>query len=285
MKNLGKLGTFPRAKTGFFAAGRTWDKSLAEFVRALESVKSIVNLPKHAKLLEEGQLPEGIFVLLHGSVKLFVSLKGGKTLILRVVQSGEVLGLSATMSSTFAEYTAETLSPTQFLYVPRKDFLALLELHPEICVSVVEVLSHQLREAVSMIHYSSGSQPAVEKLADLLELWVSENGEVTDRGIELKLPLTQEEIGQMIGVSRETVSRLLAEFEEQGVLELEGSRIRLLKGHTLEDLSAAKIRKAEKGKAEGKQDYPSLSEGEPSADTPSEGNPSEGNPGSREFLH
>jgi len=285
MRNLGKAGSFQKAKTGFFAPGKTWDKSLAEFVRALESVKSIVNLPKHAKLLEEGQLPEGIFVLLRGSVKLFVSLKGGKTLILRVVQSGEVLGLSAAMSNNPAEYTAETLSPTQFLYVPRKDFLALLELHPEICISVVEVLSHQLREAVNMIHYSSGSQPAAEKLADLLEMWVAENGEVTDRGIELKLPLTQEEIGQMIGVSRETVSRLLAEFEEQGVLQLEGSRVRLLKGHTLEELSAAKVRKGEKGKTEGNPTFGSLAEDEPNTDSQSGGNPGEGNPGTREFLH
>ncbi|HKT12611.1 MAG TPA: Crp/Fnr family transcriptional regulator [Terriglobia bacterium] len=249
MKHSPKSSMFSKMKANVFASGKPWNRSLTEFVQALESVKSIVNLPKHAKLLDEGQVPEGIFVLLHGSVKLFVSLKGGKMLILRVVQSGEVLGLSATMSSRSAEYTAETLSPTQFLYVPRKDFLALLEEHPEICVSVVEVLSHQLREAVNMIHYSSGSQPAVEKLADLLELWVAENGQVTDRGVELKLPLTQEEIGQMIGVSRETVSRLLAEFEEQGILELEGSRVRILKGHHLDDLPAIKCRKAAKENA------------------------------------
>jgi CRP-like cAMP-binding protein len=246
MRNSAKSGAFPKVKGGVFAAGKPWNRSLTEFVQALESVKSIVNLPKHAKLLEEGQLPEGIFVLLRGSVKLFVSLKGGKMLILRVVQSGEVLGLSATMSSKPAEYTAETLSPTQFLYVPRKDFLALLEEHPEICISVVEVLSHQLREAVNMIHYSSGSQPAVEKLADLLELWVAEGGRMTERGVELKLPLTQEEIGQMIGVSRETVSRLIAEFEEQGILELEGSRVRIMEGHHLGDLSAARSRKPAK---------------------------------------
>lgn len=285
MKNLGKTGAFSKARPGFFAPGKTWDRSLSEFVQALEPVKSVVNLPKHARLLEEGQVPEGIFVLLHGSVKLFVSLKGGKTLILRVVQSGEVLGLSATMSGNAAEYTAETLSPTQFLYVPRKDFLALLELHPDICVSVVEVLSHQLREAVNMIHYSSGSQPAVEKLAGLLESWFAENGEDTDRGIELKLPLTQEEIGQMIGVSRETVSRLLAEFEEQGALELEGSRVRLLKGHSFEELSTAKIRKAEKNKMEGKQPFGPIRGGEPANGTSSESDASDSAPGTREFFH
>ena len=103
MKNSTKSGTFPKLKSGVFASGKSWNRSLTEFVQALDPVKSIVNLPKHAKLLEEGQAPEGIFVLLRGSVKLFVSLKGGKTLILRVVQSGEVLGLSATMSSKPAE--------------------------------------------------------------------------------------------------------------------------------------------------------------------------------------
>ena len=285
MKNFAKAGTFPRIKAGVFASAKPWNKSLTEFVHALEPAKSIVNLPKHAKLLEEGQLPEGIFVLLRGSVKLFVSLKGGKMLILRVVQSGEVLGLSATMSSKPAEYTAETLSPTQFLYVPRKDFLALLEQHPEICISVVEVLSHQLREAVNMIHYSSGSQPAVEKLAGLLQLWVAENGEVTDRGIELKLPLTQEEIGQMIGVSRETVSRLLAEFGEQGILELEGSHVRILKGHNLEDMTTARSRKADKESNTAGSSGSDVSDRDASSETLSRGGSDEGSPDHRELLH
>ncbi len=284
MRNFGKPGTFPKMKGSLFASGKPWNKSLTEFLHVLESVKSIVNLPKHAKLLEEGQFPEGIFVLLKGAVKLFVSLRGGKTLILRVVQSGEVLGLSATMSSRPAEYTAETLSPTQFLYVPRKDFLELLDLHPEICISVVEVLSHQLREAVNMIHYSSGSQPAVEKLGDLLEAWIAENGEVTDRGIELKLPLTQEEIGQMIGVSRETVSRLLAEFEDQGILELEGSRVRVPKGHTLEELQAVKSRKAEKAKAGEGPGFPHIAGTESSSHLESDSNPAVETSHNREFF-
>jgi len=272
-----------KTKTSLFAPGKTWDKSLTEFVRALEPVKSIVNLPKHAKLLEEGQLPEGLFVLLRGSVKLFVSLKCGKTLILRIVQSGEVLGLSATMLTKPAEYTAETLSSTQFLYVPRKDFLGLLDRHPEICISVVEVLSHHLRQAVNMIHYSSGSQPAIEKLGDLLESWFAENGEATDRGIELKLPLTQEEIGQMIGISRETVSRLLAELEEQGILELEGSRVCVLKGCHLEDLSAAKRRKIEK--TAGDQTHPPLRKDNPDPGSQPNSDPGEATPRHRELLH
>lgn len=284
MKSSGKPGMFPKKKPGLFTSGKSWNKSLTEFLHAIESVKSVVNLPKHAKLLEEGQLPEGIFVLLRGSVKLCVSLRGGKTLILRVVQSGEVLGLSATMSSKPAEYTAETLSTTQFLYVPRKDFLSLLEFHPEICICVVEVLSHQLREAVNMIHYSSGSQPAAEKLSDLLELWITENGEATDRGIELKLPLTQEEIGQMIGVSRETVSRLLAEFEEKGILELEGSRVRVQKGRSIEELQNLKGRKGEKSKTGEDQIFESPPRNRSSLQGQLNGDPIEGTAANHERI-
>ena len=285
MKNSAKSGPFPKIKASVFASGKPWNRSLTEFLHALEPIKSIVNLPKHAKLLEEGQLPEGIFVLLRGSVKLLVALRGGKMLILRLVQSGEVLGLSATMSSKPAEYTAETLSPAQFLYVPRKDFHALLEEHPEICISVVEVLSHQLHEAVNMIHYCSGSQPAVEKLADLLELWVAESGQMTERGVELKLPLTQEEIGQMIGVSRETVSRLLAEFEEQGVLELEGSRVRILKGHHLEELSTARGRKTAKENIVARSTSGPADEGAPSSKAPRNSDSAQEKPRRRGFIN
>ena len=212
-------------------------RSFSQFVRALDPIKAAVNFPKHSALFEEGQFPDGIYILLRGKVKLSVDLKGGRTLILGIAQPGEVLGLSAIMSGKPAEFTAETLMATQFSFVERKEFLRLIEEHCELCVLVVEVLSHQLREAVEMIHYSSGSQPAAEKLASLLISWTAADGEVTEQGVELKLPLTQEEIGQMIGVSRETVSRLLAGLEKEEILLLDGSRLRVLKKDALEGLA------------------------------------------------
>lgn len=220
-------------------------KSLAEFVRALEPVKSIVNLPRHARPLREGQFPGGIFILLCGNVRLSVSLKSGKNLVLQVVGSGEVLGLSATMLGKPAEYTAETLDPVQFLYVSRKDFMDLINREPQVCSSAVEILSHQLREAMNMIRYSSGSERAIGKLAELLDSGVVGKGEVTDRGIELKLLVTQDESGRMAGVSRGRTSRLLTELEEQGLLKREGGRLRLLKGHILDELQMGKSRKVD----------------------------------------
>lgn len=208
-------------------------KPIARVVEAIEPIRTVINFPKHAKLFEEGGAPGGIFILLEGSAKLFVTLKGGKPLILGIAHPGEILGLSAVVSGRAAEFTAETLTSARFSFVEQKEFLRLVERNREVCVSVVELLSHQLREAVEMIHYSGGSQAAVEKLAALLDSWIGQNGERADQEAELKLPLTQEEIGQMIGVSRETVSRLLAEFEREGILALEGSRLIVLKRRAL----------------------------------------------------
>lgn len=237
MKDSRKTGVSSKQKVCSFELGKSSARSFNQFVRALDPIKTVVSFPKHSALFEEGRLLDGIYILLRGKVKLSVDLKGGRTLILGIAQPGEVLGLSAIMSGKPAEFTAETLTSAQFSYVERKEFLRLLEEHCELCVLVVEVLSHQLREAVEMIHYSSGSQPAAEKLASLLVSWIAADGEATEQGVELKLPLTQEEIGQMIGVSRETVSRLLAGLEKEEILSLDGSHLRVLKREALEALA------------------------------------------------
>ncbi len=267
-----KVGYSPKQKRCSFEIGKSTLKSFHQFVQALDPLKAVVNFPKHSTIFEEGRRPDGLYILIRGKVKLSIALKGGRTLIMGIAQPGEVLGLSATMSGKPAECTAETLTPAQFSFVERKEFLHLIEKHCELCVLVVEVLSHQLREAVDMIHYSSGSQPAAEKLASLLISWASTNGEVSEQGLELKLPLTQEEIGQMIGVSRETISRLLAGFEKDGILSLEGSRLRILRQEALEGSSSAKTAPAKNGQAGQKV------EGDHSGDTQnaSQGNPTTG---------
>jgi CRP/FNR family cyclic AMP-dependent transcriptional regulator len=249
MKNNRKAGWSSKQKLCSFEVGKSSARAFNQFVRALDHIKAVVNFPKHSTLFEEGRQPDGLYIVLRGKVKLSVDLRGGRTLILGIAQPGEVLGLSAIMSGKPAEFTAETLTPAQFCFVERREFLHLVEEHCELCILVVEVLSHQLREAVDMIHYSSGSQPAAEKLASLLTSWIATNGEVTKQGLELKLALTQEEIGQMIGVSRETVSRLLAGFEKAGILSLDGSRLLILKREALEAFSRPKLALAERGQA------------------------------------
>ncbi|MGA2459754.1 MAG: cyclic nucleotide-binding domain-containing protein, partial [Terriglobales bacterium] len=78
-------------------------------------------------LFVEGQLPRGVFVLCKGSVKLAISSPSGRTVMVKLAEPGEVLGLSATLSGKPYEVTAETIDPCQVNFVKRDDFLRFLK--------------------------------------------------------------------------------------------------------------------------------------------------------------
>src|SRR5271167_2749461 len=94
----------------------------AAALRTFETIKFATAYPKGAVLFVEGQAPRGIFVLCKGRVKLSICSSDGKTLILKIAEAGEVLGLSANVSGTPYELTAETVDECQVNFVKREDF-------------------------------------------------------------------------------------------------------------------------------------------------------------------
>jgi CRP/FNR family cyclic AMP-dependent transcriptional regulator len=103
-------------------------------------------------------------------------------------------------------WTAETLDPCQVNFVKREDFLRFLKEHGEACLRVAEQLSEKYNSACHEIRSLGLSHSAAENLAKLLLDWSTKNGEAAKVEPRLKLALTHEEIAQMIGTSRETVS-------------------------------------------------------------------------------
>jgi CRP/FNR family transcriptional regulator, cyclic AMP receptor protein len=99
-------------------------------LQAFESMKYSTAYPKESVLFVEGQAPRGVFVLCKGRVKLSISATDGKTLIVKIAEPGEVLGLGATVSGTPYELTAETIDPCQVNFVKREDFLRFLRSIP-----------------------------------------------------------------------------------------------------------------------------------------------------------
>ncbi len=119
----------------------------ASALQSFEAIKYATAYPKGAVLFVEGQAPRGIFVLCKGRVKLSICSTDGKTLILKIAESGEVLGLSATISGKPYELTAETVDPCQINFVKREDFLRFLREHSEACLRVAEQLSEKYNTA------------------------------------------------------------------------------------------------------------------------------------------
>src|SRR6516164_7375781 len=213
-------------------------------LEALDPFKSYATYPEGSTLLLRDRPVEGVFLLLEGSAKVSISSPRGATIILGIARPGDVLGLSAAISGTPSEITAETMAPSRLCFIHRDDFVRSLNLSGESCLQVVELISRQLREAFELIRIIGGAQSARRKLAALLLNWATSRGTSTEQGIEIELHLTEEEIGQMIGSSRGTVSRLLAAMKRDQILSVNGSAFCIRKKAALQELAACKRRPA-----------------------------------------
>lgn len=194
-------------------------------LQSFESIKYATSYPQGAVLFVEGQLPRGIFVLCKGTVKLSINSPSGRTMIVKLAEPGEVLGLSATISGKPYEVTAETIDPCQVNFVKRDDFLRFLKDDVDACFKVAEQLSEKYHTACKEVRSLGLSHSAAEKLAKLLLEWSFKNGESAKAEPRLKLRLTHEEIAQMIGTSRETVTRLFAEMKKRQIVQSKGSTL------------------------------------------------------------
>lgn len=193
-------------------------------LKRLESITAAASYPKGATLFVEGQKPRGVFILCTGRVKLSTSSADGKTLILRVPEQGEILGLAATVSGQPYQASAEVLEPAQANFIARADFLDFLRDYGEAALRVAQQLSENYHLAISEMRTIGLSHSAAEKFIRFLLEQASESHK-TEGEVRITLTLTHEEIAQMIGSSRETVTRLFSDFKKKQLLQVKGSTI------------------------------------------------------------
>jgi CRP/FNR family transcriptional regulator len=202
----------------------------------LNLIKSSAVYPKSALLFVEGQTARGVFVLCSGKAKLSVSSREGKTIIIKVSEPGDVLGLNATISGRSYEVTAEMLEPGQANFIARDAFLQFLRDHGEVALRVAEQLSRNYYAAYEEIRTLGLTASPSEKFAKLLLSWAPPNGNA-DEPAHVKLTVTHEEIAEMIGTTRETVSRLFSDFKKKQLLQCKGSTLTILNRPALDKIA------------------------------------------------
>jgi CRP/FNR family transcriptional regulator len=223
--------------------GCTWRESglfcrlATETLRHLTSIRQTVVYPRGALLFAEGEKPRGLFILCSGRARLTASSRAGKRTTLHLVQPGEALGLSCVMANAPYPATAEVLAPSQLAFIPRPQFLKFLETQTDVAGRIAEHLSVELHRAWDHMRLLSLAARARAKLAHVLLSWSALQGRATQEGVTLPLHLTQEEIGETIGASRETVSRLLNSFRRRRWIRLRPGSIVLLKPEKLRQLT------------------------------------------------
>jgi CRP/FNR family cyclic AMP-dependent transcriptional regulator len=202
-------------------------------VDTLDHIKFTAMYPKGSLIFVEGEKARGVFVLCSGKVKLTTSSSEGRTLIVRIAEAGEVLGTSAVLLQRPYEMSAETIEPAQINFVRTEEFMAWIQNDRAAMMSVAKQLSDDYYNAQKEIRAFGLAQTTSEKLARLVLDWCEQRGEETDRGIRLKVLLTHEEIAQMIGTTRETVTRLLTSLRTKKVIDVKGSTVHVVRPDAL----------------------------------------------------
>jgi CRP/FNR family cyclic AMP-dependent transcriptional regulator len=193
-------------------------------IAALDAISSSATYPKDAVLFVEGQEARGVFVICNGRVKLSTNSADGKSIIVRMAEPGELVGLPGTLAGKPYELTAEALEPLQVNFIPRDAFMQFLREHGEAALRVTEILSQIYHATLLEVRYLGFASSAAEKLArflmDLPAVPVQNSAQH-----RATLTLTHKEIGETIGASRETVTRLFAQFKREGLIEVHGSTL------------------------------------------------------------
>ena len=206
-------------------------------IRGLVSKKISRIFPRGSVLFEEGQQPHGVYLLCEGRAKVSIGSPDGKTLVLRIAESGELLGVNAAISGQPYETTLEALERCRLDFISREDLLNVLERDRKACFGVARALSQELTGVVEHTRLLLLSKSASEKLARLLIRWCDEHGKRTSQGIRIDFGLTHEEMAQIICSSRETVTRLLADLKRKQIVSFADNGI-LIRNRKALDLAA-----------------------------------------------
>ncbi|MFV0387592.1 MAG: Crp/Fnr family transcriptional regulator [Pyrinomonadaceae bacterium] len=191
--------------------------------RYLDSYMVTATYLKGDTLYMQGQHADGVYILRKGRVKLFTTSRDGKIIILQIAEPGEYLGLSASMLQKLHIASAEAIEDCEVCFISNRAFVNFLRDDAESCLRAINQLSQNFEKANKRICSLGLSSTVGDKLGVLLLSWCDEQTKES-KNIRLNVAYTHEEIAQMIGASRETVTRMLKSFTDRKLLKFKGSR-------------------------------------------------------------
>jgi len=212
-------------------------------VCAIRGMLSHHRYDSHQTLFRQGEPSEYLFVLQEGMLKMTLTDVDGREQIVGLPLAGQLLGFNTITERAYA-YTAQSLTPSAVCKIRHHDMLEVLNQNPKVAMRTIEILNHELNQARSLIRIL-GQKTAVEKIATFI-LSLQPDPHHTGNGQMLALPLSRQEMAELLGLTVETVSRLMSEFKREGLLEAPRGHVRILDRERLTELA-------------GSTDIPSLS--------------------------
>ncbi|MEI6087371.1 MAG: Crp/Fnr family transcriptional regulator [Bacteroidota bacterium] len=202
-------------------------KAKQEFIEEINEQKICNIYKKGQTLFNEGSYPFGVYCINEGKVKLSHLGDDGKEQIIRLLRGGDILGYRALLSGERYSASAIALEDTQVCFVPKELFISVLKNDTGLAFEMMKLLSDELHKAeVKLTHLAQ--KPIRERLAETL-LFIKETYGFEADGVTLSVRLSREEIANLVGTATESTIRLLSEFKKDGMVELDGKKIKILR--------------------------------------------------------
>ncbi len=193
-----------------------------------------LELPKHHMIFSPGAACDAIYFIEEGRVRLTRLSPEGKTVILALLGPGDLIGDAAWENMEHDSY-AETLEDSRIYQISRETFQRLIKENPEFGIRLIQLIGGRLRQAQARIEDLVFRQ-VPSRVARLLLSLAENHGRVTPKGIRLEFPLTHQEIADLVGSSRVTVTQILNRFRDSHWINIESKRVTINDLPALEDM-------------------------------------------------
>ena len=196
-------------------------------LRSISKVAVKQNFRKDNMVLIEEEVGSTMFIILDGRVKISRISDEGREVILSIMSEGDFFGEMSILDGQARSANVITLEDSSILIIHREDFLQMMHDYPQIAINLLKELAHRLRRSDSQIK-SLSLQNATGKVASTLLRIADDSGKIHLGQVEIpKLP-PQQDLANMAGTSRETISRVLKSLSEKGYLRKEGNKLIIL---------------------------------------------------------
>lgn len=162
-----------------------------------------------------------LYLVNEGKIKIYKYTKDGKEQILHILSEGDFFGELNLLKTGKYNFNAEAIAPTKLCTLTKEKMRELILAKPEIGLKILEVVGERLAKVETLVQ-NLATNDVEARIAYLLLDLKDRYGRKISEGIEIRLPLTREEMSNYTGIARETMSRKLKKFEEEGILKLIG---------------------------------------------------------------
>jgi CRP/FNR family transcriptional regulator len=197
-----------------------------EELEHLHAAKNCGYIKKGQVIFNAGNYPHGLYCVKNGKVKIFRVGDEGKEQIVRLAKAGDILGYRALLSGDRYSSSAEAIEDAQICFIPKQQFLGLVEGNGVLSMQLMKLLSEDLKHAEHKIT-DLAQKPVRERVAEAL-LYLHQTYGLENDGVTISVTLSRQDIANIVGTATETAIRLLSELKNDNIIQLNGKKIAIL---------------------------------------------------------